>query len=124
MLTAAKPPAEAGDLSRLSRSSAFAAFAGLDPTVRQSGSSVHRKSRMSKAGSSHLRHTFGWTAELLVRWNPAFRARFEYDLERGKPAGVAYGIVARKFAAVMFRCITEGEAFDESKIGHGCPKMI
>jgi len=120
-LTAAKLLAEAGDLSRFPRSAAFAAFVGLDPTVRQSGSSVRGKSRMSKAGSSYLRHTFGWTAKLLVRWNPAFRARFEYDLERGKPVGVAYGIIARKFATVAFHCITEGEAFDESKIGHGRP---
>lgn len=122
-LTAAKLLAEAGDLSRFPRSAAFAAFTGLDPTVRQSGSSVLGKSRMSKAGSSYLRHTFSWTAKLLVRWNPAFRARFEYDLDRGKPVGVAYGIIARKFATVAFRCITEKEAFDESKIGHGCPIM-
>lgn len=111
--------AETGCMKRFPTSKSFAAFAGLDPTLHESGTSVRGKSRMSKAGSPHLRASLTWGAKLLVQWNAAFRACFENALARGKAPGVAYGIVARKFATVAHQCVTKLQPFDPAKVGAG-----
>lgn len=111
--------AETMCLKRFKTSKAFAAFVGLDPTLKQSGTSVHGKSRLSKAGSPHLRSKLTWSAKLLVQWNPKFRTCFENALLRGKAPGVAYGIVARKFATILYQCVTKNEVFDPNKVGIG-----
>ena len=48
--------AEIGDISRFKNSSALVAFAGIDPTVRQSGEFNSTHNHMSKRGSPYLRH--------------------------------------------------------------------
>ena len=47
--------AEIGDISRFKNSSALVAFAGIDPTVRQSGEFNSTHNHMSKRGSPYLR---------------------------------------------------------------------
>ena len=56
MIAAATILAEIGDIHRFKNSSALVAFAGIDPTVRQSGefNSIHN--HMSKRDSPYLRH--------------------------------------------------------------------
>jgi len=115
--------AETMCLKRFKTSKAFAAFVGLDPTLKQSGTSVHGKSRLSKAGSPHLRSKLTWSAKLLVQWNPRFRTCFENALSRGKAPGVAYGIIARKFATIIYQCVTKNEAFDPNKVGLGTANL-
>jgi transposase len=111
--------AETMCLKRFPTSKAFAAFVGLDPTLKQSGTSIHGKSRLSKAGSPYLRATLSWSAKLLVRWNETFKQCFEHAISRGKAPGVAYGIVARKFATVIHQCVTNGVMFNSAKVGTG-----
>ena len=48
--------AEIGDISRFKNSSTLVAFAGIDPTVRQSGEFNSTHNHMSKRGSPYLRH--------------------------------------------------------------------
>ena len=117
--TAAALLAEAGSLSRFTSSRAFAAFPGLDPTVKQSGTSVRAPGRLSKAGSPHLRHMLGWSAKLLVQWNSTFPTSFQNSLAKGKVPGVAYGMIARKLATIIYQCVTKGEAFMPEKVGLG-----
>lgn len=111
--------AEAMDMRRFHSSAAFAAGAGLDPSVKESGVSIRGKGAITKAGSSLLRKHPGWMSVLLVEWNPVFRELFEHARARGKHKGVAYGIVARKFAAVAYQCVTRNVPFDPSKVGTG-----
>lgn len=106
-------------MKRFATSKAFSAFVGLDPTLKQSGTSINGKSRMSKAGSPHLRASICWNAKLLVRWNETFRICFENALTRGKAPGVAYGIIARKFATIIHQCVTHNEMFNPEKVGLG-----
>lgn len=111
--------AETMCMKRFETSKAFAAFVGLDPTLKQSGTSVNGKSRLSKAGSPYLRARMTWSAKLLVQWNDTFRILFENALSRGKAPGVAYGIISRKFATIVHQCVTKGEAFNPEKVGLG-----
>ncbi len=117
--TAAFILAETMCLKRFPTSKAFAAFVGLDPTLKQSGTSVHGKSHLSKAGSPYLRANLSWSAKLLVRWNDTFKQCFENAISRGKAPGVAYGIVARKFATIIHQCVTKNVFFNPEKVGHG-----
>lgn len=50
---------EIGDISRFSTGAKLVAFAGIDPTVRQSGEFTGSQNHMSKRGSSYLRRVFG-----------------------------------------------------------------
>ena len=52
---------EIGDISRFSSSAKLAAFAGIDPTVKQSGEFTATHNHMSKRGSPYLRRAL-WQA--------------------------------------------------------------
>lgn len=117
--SAARLLAEVMDLRRFPSSAALVAFTGMDPSVKESGTSVRGRGAMTKAGSPLLRHHLGWLAHTLVQWNPVFRERFLRAKEAGKPHGVAYGIVARKFVTVAYQCIASGTPFDASRVGLG-----
>ena len=115
--TSARFLAETMGMERFSDGHALAAFAGLDPRVRQSGTSVHGKGAITKTGSPLLRRTLCWGGRNLVMWNTAFRERFERDVARGKPRGVAYGSIARRLAVVLYVCLTKRIAFDPDQFG-------
>lgn len=121
--TTARFLAETMGTERFLSGHALAAFAGLDPRVKESGTSVRGRGSMTKTGSPILRNLLGWGAVNIVQHNPAFRQRFEYDLSRGKPRGVAYGSIARRLAVVLYRCLSERVAFDPAKVGGLLPDV-
>ena len=55
MLTAATVLAELGDLRRFERAAQLSSFTGLAPLIRESGTSVKRRTRISKAGNNQIR---------------------------------------------------------------------
>lgn len=115
--TAAKFLAETMGMDRFRDGHALAAFAGLDPRVKQSGTSIRGKGHITKTGSPILRNILGWTGKCLVMWNEPFRKRFAYDVERGKPLGVAYGSIARRLAVILHACLTRQVEFDPALVG-------
>lgn len=93
----------------------FAAYAGLTPVQHESGSSVMRASRMSKAGPVHLRKALympALSALYHTAWGKAFRKRLE---ESGKRAKVIIGAMMRKLAQVAYGVLKSGKAFDASQ---------
>ena len=115
--TAARFLAETMGIERFKSGHALAAFAGLDPRVKESGTSVRGKGSMTKTGSSILRNLLGWTGMNIVQFNASFRKRFEYDLERGKPRGVAYGSIARRLTVILYACLSRKVPFDPALVG-------
>ncbi|MFH1078049.1 MAG: IS110 family transposase [Patescibacteria group bacterium] len=115
--TAARFLAETMGIERFRDGHALAAFAGLDPRVKESGTSIRGAGSMTKSGSPMLRFLLGWTAKNLVMWSEPFRRRFQYDLERGKPIGVAYGSIARRLTVVLHACLSKQVAFDPALVG-------
>ena len=59
---------EIGDITRFSSATKLLAFAGLDPSVRQSGNFNANNTTISKRGSKHLRFAINYAAELII-WN-------------------------------------------------------
>ncbi|HEX8238028.1 MAG TPA: IS110 family transposase [Abditibacteriaceae bacterium] len=72
--TAALLLAEVGDITQFKNARQVAAFAGLVPRIRESGSSVRSKARLSKVGSSRLRKAMYFPAITALRFNPLIRA--------------------------------------------------
>ncbi len=69
-LTAAKLLSEIRDICEFQSARQLAAYAGLTPKAFLSGTSVHRKSRISKTGNANLRKALYMPAIAAKRWNP------------------------------------------------------
>jgi transposase len=64
----------ARDLLVFESASQLAAYAGLTPRAFTSGTSVHKKSRISKLGNAHLRKALYMPAIVSMKFNPIIRA--------------------------------------------------
>lgn len=91
-----------------------AAFAGLVPHQRQSGTSVRGRSAIGHAGHGRLRTALYMAALSAVQHNPIIR-RFYYGLlERGKHRKVALCAAARKLVHIAWAVVTKQQMFDPS----------
>lgn len=108
---AATITAEIGDITRFRTSAQLVAYAGLNPTVRQSGKFIGNKNRMSKKGSPYLRFALWQAAMTSVRFNPVLKAYHQQKMKQGKHYMTAIGAVARKLAGIMFAMLKHNKPF-------------
>lgn len=94
----------------------WVAYAGLDPREYSSGSSVHKKTRISKAGNRHLRRALYMPALVAVCREPHFRAYYERLLARGKTKMQALVAVMRKLLHAIYGMFRHQLPFDGSKV--------
>lgn len=104
--------AELGDVAQFSQSRHVAAFAGLVPKIRQSGSSVRGRATLSKRGSSRLRHALYFPAMTALRFNPLIRALRERLLKEGKAKMLILGAAMRKLLVLAYGVLKSGTPFD------------
>ena len=112
--TAALVLAELGDHERFECARQAAAYAGLTPSHHESGSSVHRKPRLSKVGSSRLRRALYFPAIAALRCNAAVEAFGDRLAERGKEKMVIIGAAMRKLLHICYGVLKNGAPFDAS----------
>lgn len=106
---------EIGDISRFSAPGNLVAFAGIDPTVRQSGVFIGTNNRMSKRGSPYLRRAI-WLAAFPVTQNePVFSAFYQKKHSEGKAHRVCIGAVSRKLLYSIYAILKSGEVYDPAK---------
>ena len=103
--------AEGGDLRRFASGKALAAFAGLSVQEGTSGTSVHRRPRLSKRGSARLRKALYFPAITAMRWNPHLRAFAERLAARGKTKMQIIGAVMRKLLELVYAILHTGQPF-------------
>lgn len=101
LMTAATVLAELGDLRRFVRARALSAFVGLSPRQYQSGSSVHRRTRMSKKGNPRVRSMLFMATLAAVRGDHALGRYYRHLLAQGKTKMAALGAVMRKLIVLM-----------------------
>lgn len=101
LITAVTVLAELGDPSRFARSRQLTAFAGVSPRRKESGTSIHGKTRMCKQGSARVRAVLYLAASTAARFNPDLKALYGRLLAQGKPRRVALGAVMRKLLILM-----------------------
>lgn len=92
------------------------AYAGLDPREYTSGTSVHKKVRISKAGNKHLRRALYMPALVAVRHQANLRAFYEHLLARGKTKLQALVAVMRKLLHAIYGMFKHDQLFDGSKV--------
>jgi transposase len=89
-------------------------FAGLDVRLTQSGTSVNRPARLSKAGNAYLRAALYMPAMSAVRHDPRAKAFYEALVSRGKKKIQAQCAVMRKYLTGLWACIQTETAFDST----------
>jgi transposase len=95
--------AEVPALSAFTRARDLAAFAGLTPCLTESGTSVRRRGRMSKEGSSLLRKMLYMAAlQAVKRTTNTFHNLYLAFVQRGKAKKCALGAIMHKLIRVAF----------------------
>ena len=115
MIAAATILAEIGDINRFKSSSALVAFAGIDPTVRQSGEFSGTHNHMSKRGSPYLRHAIFLAATTCSFHNIPLNAYYKKKREQGKHHLTATGAVARKLTTIIYAVFRDGKPYEPKK---------
>ena len=110
--TAAHLLAELVDISLFSAAPQVAAFAGLVPRIRQSGTSVRGHASLSKMGSGRLRKALYFPAMVALRFNPPIRALGERLREKGKCKMLILGAAMRKLLHLVYGVLKSGQKFD------------
>ena len=116
VVTATKVLAEFGDLRAYDSAKAVAADAGVTPSHYESGTSVHRRPRMSKVGNATVRAALYFPAITAIRWCPACAAFAERLAQRGKPKKVIIGAMMRKLLHIMYGVLKHQTPYDPSKL--------
>ena len=104
--------AEAGELSRFGSAKRLASFAGVHPRLRQSGTSLASRPRMSKSGCGKLRKALYMSALAAVRKKEGpCRALFERLVAAGRPRMAALGAVMHKQLRIAYGVCVSKEPF-------------
>jgi len=80
----------------------LAAYLGLVPIERQSGSSLLGKARLSKAGPPKIRAVLYMAAVVATKYNPHVKALYARLLAKGKAKMAALGAAMRKLVHLCF----------------------
>lgn len=102
--------AEIGDISNFSSHKSLIAFAGIDPTVFQSGK-FQGTSRISKRGNRHLRRIVYLMTIGVIRCNAFFKAYFLKRKQDGLPFRKAVMATAHKLIRVIFAMLSHKSHF-------------
>lgn len=103
---------EIGDIHRFNTPSQLLAFAGLDPTVYQSGNFEAKNTRMSKRGSRALRFALVNAAHNVVKCNNTFKTYYDQKISEGRSHYSALGHCAGKLVRVIFKMLRDNVAFN------------
>lgn len=103
--------AEIGDINRFSSPDKLAAFAGIDPTVKQSGEFTGTHNHMSKRGSPYLRRALYLAAVACNLHNPALHAVYEKKRAQGKHHNIALSAVSRKLVNIIYAVMKSGKPY-------------
>ena len=103
---------EIGDITRFQKTCQLLAYAGLDPSVYQSGNFNAARTRMSKRGSKLLRYALinaAWQTTLV---NNTFKNYYDLKVSQGRRHYNALGHVAHKLVRVIHKMMTDNIEFD------------
>ena len=102
---------EIGDVHRFSNPSKLLAYAGLDPSVYQSGNFQASKTRMSKRGSKTLRYALINAAHNVVKNNATFKTYYDKKMAEGRSHYNALGHCAGKLVRIIWKMLSDELAF-------------
>ena len=103
---------EIGDINRFEKPKQLIAFAGMDPSIKQSGNFVGTESHMSKRGSPFLRRAVWLAAVVAVSHDPLFRYYFQQKIKSGKSYSQTMGFICHKLLNTIFAILKSGEDYN------------
>lgn len=101
-----------GDARRFRNAKALAAFIGVTPRQKQSGSSINGRSHLSRAGHAAARKALFMPGMVAKRYNPVvveLTARLE---KRGLTPKAIVGASMRKLVHLIYGVLKSGQPFD------------
>ena len=104
--------AELPDVQQFDCAQAAGAYAGLAPTEYRSGTSVHKKTRLSKRGNARLRAALYMPAMSAIQCNPLLKAFYQRLRERGMPGMAALGAAMRKLLMIAYGVLKSQTKFN------------
>jgi transposase len=110
--TAGSILSEIPHIDRFESAKAVAAYAGLSPRDRRSGTSIHGRPRLCKTGNSRVRKALYMPAIVALRFNPVLRLFAERLLAAGKHKRLIIGAVMRKLLVLAFGILRSGVPFE------------
>lgn len=102
--------AEVGEIRRFDEAGKLVAFAGLDPSIAQSGTMLHA-GKISKRGNKRLRRVLYIMAQGVVRYELRLRSYYLKLRERGKAYSVAIIAVANKLVHMLYAMLIKGVSY-------------
>lgn len=103
---------EIRDISSFSSADKLAAYAGIDPEVKQSGETKFGGVHMSKRGSPYLRRAIWLASTVAVQCDPMFRAYYEKKAAEGMKYMQIIGHVTKKMATVIFAIMRDNKVYE------------
>jgi transposase len=103
--------AESDPISDFPGPEQYVAYAGLDPSVRESGDSVRGRSKLSKRGSPLLRRALYLAAFSASRQHAYFQRYYQKQRRKGRSHQHALVVVAHRLARVIWRLLTDNRSF-------------
>jgi transposase len=103
--------AETDPISDFRTPDQYAAYAGLDPSLHESGDTVHWRGKISKRGSPVLRQALYMAAFVVYRKHDYFHRLYRKHRRRGKHHCDVMVIIARHLARVIWRLLKDDRPF-------------
>ena len=102
---------EIGDIARFKSADKLAAFAGMDPTMKQSGDFTGTKNHMSKRGTPYLRRAIWLASVVAVQVDPMFKAYYAKKAAEGKSYMKIMGHVTKKMISVIYAVLRDNKEY-------------
>lgn len=100
--------------NRFESSKQLCSYAGITPTIRQSGSSVRGRSRISKIGNKKLRNLLFLCSFSACKYNKACKELYDRIVAKGKSKKLALIAVCNKLLKQAFAIVKSGLPYDEN----------
>ena len=107
--------AELPAVDRLPSAQSAAAYCGLAPREFRSGTTVGKRTRLSKAGNARLRKALFLPTQTAVRFNPLLKGFFARLVDAGKPKMQAVGACMRKLVMICYGVLKSRKPFDPAR---------
>lgn len=103
---------EIRDIACFASSDKLAAYAGLNPKVKQSGDKKSSAVHMSKRGSPYLRRAIWMAGAIAVQYDPMFKAYYEKKSAEGLRYMNIIGHVSKKMTSVIFAVMRDNKLYE------------
>jgi len=100
--------------NRFENAKQLCSYAGITPTIRESGSSVRGRSRISKMGNKKLRNLLFMCSFSACKHNKACKEIYERIIAKGKSKKLALIAVCNKLLKQAFAIAKSGLPYDEN----------